>query len=121
MKKKHWRSMASQDPHLMEAFPQPPLVAYKRQKHAKDFLIRAKIQQIPRIHKKRKLNGMKKCGKQCIICPYIKEAKTIQGNTFTWNISSDVNCKTENVVYLIECNIANCKEKYIGETHTKIT
>ena len=28
---KHWRSMTSQDQHLSDCFPQPPLIAFKRQ------------------------------------------------------------------------------------------
>merc|ERR1712129_19133 len=40
---KHWRSMTFMDPYLEEVFPEPPLVAYKRQKSIKDFLIRAKV------------------------------------------------------------------------------
>ena len=36
---------------------------------------------------------------------------------FTWNIDSKVDCTTENIVYLIQCNKENCLEnKYIGET-----
>ena len=120
MQKKHWRSMTSQDPYLREAFPQPPLLAYKRQKNISDFLIRAKVPEIPRIYPKRKINGMKKCNKPCLICPYIMKGKTIKGDTFTWNISNEVNCHTQNIVYLIECNIANCKKRYIGETHKEL-
>ena len=41
--KKHWRSMVSCDPHLKEAFPLPPLVAYKRPQNIGDKLVRSKI------------------------------------------------------------------------------
>ena len=41
---KHWRSMTSQNQLMKETFPEPPLIAYKRQKNLSDFLIRAKIQ-----------------------------------------------------------------------------
>ena len=63
---------------------------------------------------------MKKCGKGCLICPYIKEGNTVAGNKFTLKINREVNCHTENVVYLIKCNKQTCKEKYIGETHKKL-
>ena len=35
----------------------------------------------------------------------------------TWSIDSKVDCNTENIVYLIQCDKENCLEnKYIGET-----
>ena len=40
---KHWRSMRSQDTMLAEAFKEPPLTAYRRQKNVRDFLINAKV------------------------------------------------------------------------------
>ena len=40
--KKHWRTM-TQDPHMAEVFPLPPLVAYRRPPNLKDKLIRAKV------------------------------------------------------------------------------
>ena len=30
---KHWRSMVAQDQHLLECFPEPPLVAFKRKRN----------------------------------------------------------------------------------------
>ena len=120
MQKKHWRAMVNQDPYLGEAFPQPPLLAYKRQKNISDHLIRARVPPIPKIHPKRKQNGMKKCKRNCLICPYVKEVKIVKDNNFTWNINNEVNCNTENVVYLIECDITNCKKRYIRETYKKL-
>ena len=59
---------------------------------------------------------MKKCGKSCLICPYILEGKSVTGNNYTWEIKNQVNCNSYNLVYLIECNISKCKRPYIGET-----
>ena len=36
----------------------------------------------------------------------------------TWKINKNVNCLTENIVYLIECT--KCKEKYIGESERSL-
>jgi hypothetical protein len=120
VQEKHWRSMVSQDSYLRDAFPEPPLIAYKRQKNLGDLLIRAKLPaKSQRKQTKRKLNGMKKCGK-CVICPYIKEGKKIEGDTFEWHINKQVNCKTRNVVYMIECDISKCKQRYIGETDREL-
>ena len=79
--KKHYRSMVLQDKYLETVFPEPPLVAFKRQKNIRETLIRAKLAP-PNTREKRNLNGMKKCGK-CIICSHVIEGNTIKNNNFT--------------------------------------
>ena len=113
---KHWRSMTLSSPYMKEVFPEPPLTAYRRQKNISDFIIRAKIPPKPQNHPHRKKTGMKKCQKGCIICPYIKETKLVKGQDFSWHINNQHNCRTRNIVYMIECDISNCKKRYIGET-----
>ena len=117
MTMKHWRSMTSQDPTMQEVFPEPPLVAYKRQKNLGDFLIRAKVTTKAFKVTERRFRGMKKCGKSCHACPYIQERKNIKSGNHCWNILQNLDCNTENIVYLIQCDKPNCKENiYIGET-----
>ena len=77
---KHWRSMVSQDPYLCEVFKQPPLTAFRRQRNIRDNLIRAKVPKDPKLHPERKQRGMRKCGKNCMACPYIREVKSIRVN-----------------------------------------
>ena len=74
--KKHWRSMKGQDPYFKEFFPDPPLVAFKRQRNIRDKIRRAKI---PTEQSRNKIiiSGMKKCGK-CSVCPYVKLKKEIK-------------------------------------------
>ena len=60
---------------------------------------------------------MSKCEKNCSLCPYVKEGKTIQVNrNSSWMITKNLNCQSSNIVYLIECNKEQCKKRYIGET-----
>ena len=108
--------MISQDQHLKEVFEAPPLTAFKRQRNIKDSLIRAKVADPPtRKSERRKIEGMKRCGKMCTICPYIKEGKEVKVNEEkTWTINKSVTCETKNIVYLIEC--LKCKQRYIGES-----
>ena len=113
---KHWRTMSSVDPYLQEVYQEPPLVAFKRQKNIKDFVIRAKVPPKMKRNPKREIPGMRKCNKPCQACPYIKEQKQIETQKFTWKINSHVNCESKNIVYIIECSKENCKMKYIGET-----
>ena len=69
---------------------------------------------------KRRINGMFKCGKSCIICPFIKEGKHIKSDKFTWSINSPLNCNTQNIVYMIQCTKERCKERYIGESERSL-
>ena len=70
---------------------------------------------MPQYRPVRKNPGMKKCGKWCTACPYIKEEKTVQIDTQkTWKINKNLNCESANIIYLIEYK--KCKERYIGES-----
>merc|ERR1712082_248606 len=94
-------------------------VAYGRQKNIKEFLVRAKVP--PRNAKtKRNLKGMKKCNKPCQACPFTLEGIQITGDKFDWKITTPANCKTKNIVYMIECNKENCKQRYIGKSKKTI-
>ena len=56
----------------------------------------------------------------CVICPFTKEAKFIHYNNFKRYLNKELNCNTRNIVYIIECNLQNCNQKYIGETERKL-
>ena len=124
IQQKHWRVMAL-DPYLKQVFPEAPLVEYRRQKNLKDHLIRAKFPPIGKTRNQRHLNGLKRCSKSCLICPYIKEGQEIKENSFTWKINQTVTCQSNNLVYMIICNKKSCQlknkyqQKYIGETERK--
>ena len=112
--KKHWRTMVASDPHLKEAFPLPPLVAYKRPQNIRDKLVRSKIPTtIPR--PKRVVPGMSKCN-NCPICPFVKEGKRVKATAtnFTVEINRQVNCQSRNILYCITCD--KCTVQYIGES-----
>ena len=117
---RHWRSMTTQDFYLKSVYPEPPLLAYKRQRNISDMLIRAKLPPPIKAYPERKLLGVTKCGKQCPVCPFIKEGKYIKGPNKTWNIAEKVDCNTNNIIYLIECNKTNCNQRYIGESNRSL-
>ena len=112
--KKHWRSMVSSDPHLKEAFPLPPLVAYKRPQNIRDKLVRSKIPKTTQ-RPKRSVPGMTKCN-NCPICPFVSEGKFLRSTATnnTVEINRQVNCQTRNILYCITC--AKCNIQYIGES-----
>ena len=117
---KHWRSMNNMDPYLAEVFKEPPLIAYRRPANIKDKIVRAKLAR-PTSYPARRITGMKKCGKPfCGLCPYIKEGNTVKHKKGVWQITSEVNCDSTNVCYIIKCNKDNCQEYYIGETGNEL-
>ena len=112
---KHWRSMKVQDKYLGECFKQPPLIAYKRQRNIRDFLIKSKIPAPPKPYSQRNKKGMSKCGKSCTACPYIAEGKSVKiDKKNTWNIEKHISCNTYNSIYLLQCKKENCRQRYIG-------
>ena len=117
--KKHWRAMVAQDPYLAEVFPLHPLRAYRRQRNVKDIIVRAKVYQKNR--KQRKLKGMAKCNAPCTACPFIMEGSTITKSGKLWEIQKNLNCNSENIVYMIECQKDNCRHRYIGQTERKLS
>ena len=65
--------------------------------------------------------GTSRCNgrKSCQICPIVVEGDTFgnfnESRSFT-NFSGPYNCNSQNVVYLLQCNI--CNKKYVGSTTT---
>ena len=43
IQKKHWRYVVTPDQYMAEVFPEPSLIAYRRQQNIKEFLVRAKF------------------------------------------------------------------------------
>ena len=52
--------------------------------------------------------------------PFIKEEKVITQNKTRWKLNTQINCQSENVVYMIICKKENCNLKYIGESERSI-
>ena len=107
--------MVSNDPHLKEVFPLPPLVAYKRPPNIKDKLIRAKVPENVATRPKRLLPGMHKCNNYPI-CPYVQVGKCVKSSAThdTIPINTHVTCQTQNIIYCITCK--KCRKQYVGES-----
>ena len=91
------------------------LVAYKQSTNIRQMLVRSALESDI-------VYSFKGChNAQCLMCKY----HTVESNNFRsahnkhqFSLSHDITCKTENVVYLITCNI--CNIQYVGETGQRL-
>lgn len=102
-----------------KAIKEQPMVAFRRPKSLKDYLVHAKVKQEITIRD----SGNKQCAsKNCRICRKDKLLK--MGDTFestntgkSYTINYSLNCNSSNVVYLLSCK--TCGKQYVGSTSTK--
>ena len=116
---RHWRTM-TQNPHMKDTYPKPPLTAYSKPKNLRQILIRAKLPPPAANRPRRILPGMKKCGKMCPICPFVKEGKSVKAkhSTFRMELDRQHTCDDTGVIYLVDCK--NCGQQYCGQTKLRL-
>ena len=100
------------DPYLLEVFPSPPRVSFKRTKNIKDYLVCAKVPSS-------KINQF-----LFFICvqpvPTSRKINLLSGMTLYGRLRKRFNCYSSNVIYLIECNKDECKARYIGMSDREV-
>jgi hypothetical protein len=114
---KHWKTM-TRDLDAKDAFPKPPMVAYRQPPNLRSVLCRARLPN--QKNTKRNVLGVQRCYKPCKICPYILNSKEFF-STHTnekFQIKGRYNCNTEGVIYLITCT--KCNKQYVGQTGRKV-
>ena len=99
-------------------FNSPPMVAFRKLKNIKDYVIRTDL-----IKPTRDITGLnEKCKRpRCQTCPIFQESNTITNeiNGKTIKVLNPGNCASSNCVYAITCK--KCREMYVGETGTKLS
>ena len=109
--------MVGQDPYLAEVFKNPPLTAFRQQRNIQNILIKSKVPDPPKLYSERKIKGMVKCGTFCTACPFINVRKSIKINdNEIWKLNKRYSCNNFNIIYLIECNKENCRQRYVGQS-----
>ena len=118
---KHYRTMISQDPHLKQVFPDPPLIAYKHPPNLKNKLIRAKLPKI-NTRPRRVINGNKPCNKPCEACPFVENTRTVKSTAtnLTVNINAPISCDTTWLIYVVNCQKRGCGQQYVGKTERSL-
>ena len=99
-------TIVSGDPETEEIFPQPPIVAYRRDLNLRDILVHAcdKSQPGP-------LAGTAPCAHTC---DHISTDITLHGPKCSIVIRETFTCQTSDLVYYISC--LRCRALYVGET-----
>ena len=101
---------------LRNSIPEPPIVAHQRPRNLRDLLVRAELKPTWIEY-----SGSSACLKsRCKTCQHIRSdttfKSTVTGQTFL--VRASATCKTENLIYLIECKL--CKKQYVGETENRL-
>ena len=101
---------------MKKAVPNPPLVANRRPKNLRDLLVRAEMKPPQQLYE-----GNSACRRpRCKSCIHIKTGSAFESATTGEKFQARVtaNCRTKNIVYLIECR--KCRKQYIGETENPL-
>ena len=107
----HWKEIQKSET-LAKLFPEPPVVAFRRPKSIKDTLVRAAVSRPSST-----VGQCKPCGdRRSKCCLQLQNAQVFHSKTTgkEYKIFCNVNCKTPNVVYLLDCHV--CGSRYVGES-----
>ena len=101
-----------------QAVPHVPMMALRRPKNLQDYLVRAKLR--PVSNSDRGTKGTMHCkSNRCDVCNYVTPSSSFTSHTTkrSYNINYQLDCNSNNVVYLITCKV--CGLQYVGSTSTK--
>ena len=107
----HWKEIEKCET-LTKFFPEPLVVAFWRPESIKNTLVRAAVSRPSST-----VGQCKPCGdKRCKCCLQLQHAQVFHSKTTgkEYKIFCNVNCKTPNVVYLLDCHV--CGSQYVGES-----
>ncbi|XP_069484193.1 serine/threonine-protein kinase 38-like isoform X1 [Ambystoma mexicanum] len=108
-------------PLIQICLPDEPLprMALKRGKNLKDILTHARLNKKPQrseLWSLREIVGHHPCG-TCSVCKLTKKTTSFKIKQQDWKLKHFSNCKTPNVIYVIECP---CGLRYVGQTKRQV-
>ena len=107
---RHYNLLRSNE-RLQKAFPEPPMVAFKRLKNLRDILVHTGA-------RARSL-GVKCCGdKRCKCCNHLQEETEFKINDKSHCVRNGGSCNTENIIYGLRCKL--CNKWYVGESSLQL-
>ena len=103
-------------PRLKRVFPEKPITAFRRPKNLRDLLVSATLKP----SNFTSAQGTFPCqNKRCLTCKHIKTGTTtLSSSGHTFRVRATATCKTNNVIYLIECQL--CHKQYVGDTQNPL-
>ena len=105
-------NILSDDPQTKEIFPQPPLVAYRRDRNVRDTLVHTADRSQPGPHV-----GTSPCThNRCRTCDYISRDSTLKGPQCAITIKDAFTCQSSGLVFLYAISCRRCSAVCIGET-----
>ena len=118
---KHW-NLLQIDNNIKDTFTERPIVAYKRNKNLKELIGGNVIENNVKVSSKTKNNNVvgrcEPCNgrSDCLCCKQLKNTDTFASDQTgkSYKIFHNVNCKSGNVIYLMECVLCKGKQ-YIGK------
>jgi len=141
----HWHYIQN-DPAVGKFFQNYPIMAFKKNKNLKTYLVRAKIkppsnsylsQNSPAIRLElehqpvsdsldinpfhRAPDTMTPCPiRSCFLHKYLEKSLRVQSTVTTrsFRVRGNLNCNSNNIIYLIQCK--KCKKQYVGQTITSL-
>ena len=107
---KHFKLLQSNE-RLKRAFPEAPMVAFKRLQNLRDVLVHTGVRKQP--------EGVKRCSdKRCKCCNHLQESTEFEVNGRKHKVTKGGSCDTENVIYGLRCK--QCNIWYIGESSLRL-
>ena len=109
---KHWHLLQLDDK-LGEVFKEPPMIAYRKNRTISNLLSKKQIEK----------NGFSRAchpEKKLKCCKLITETNNFSSNITkkTYKIHHTSDCKSKNVIYLLECKL--CPVQYVGKAETEL-
>jgi hypothetical protein len=110
----YWPILTSKTPSPFHSCK--PIIAYRRPKNLRDHLVRASLNQ----NRQETEGKSSSCGTACSTCPHMTTTTEFTSNitSIKYKIQHNITCKTENLIYLIQCK--RCPAQYVGETKNSI-
>ena len=117
---KHWNLLQINED-LKHTFKDPPIYAYRRNKNLRDLIGQTTLVNNKVVRRKELKTGtcrpcLTRYNNLC--CKHISSTSSFKSNQTneTFKIFHNTNCRSDYVVYLLECR--KCKIQYVGKTET---
>ena len=112
----HRMTILHRSERMKTIFPEPSIIAIKRQRNLSDMLVHNKTNRALRQDEEK---GSTECGKNCSVCPLLMRTDKLQSSDKKkeFNIGCHIDCESENIIYAIFCTACG-RTVYVGETNS---